>query len=55
MKFKITKVAVDVVSVEYDNGSIAEVPIYKNMSLDQIKDTIAAYNNPPNPLSLIHI
>jgi len=53
MKFKITKVAVDVVSVEYDNGSIAEVPIYKNMSLDQIKDTIAAYNNPPNPFDKV--
>tara|TARA_R100001509_G_scaffold96283_1_gene56045 strand:+ start:257 stop:667 length:411 start_codon:yes stop_codon:yes gene_type:complete len=53
MKFKITKVDVSTVSVEYDNGSIAEVPIYKSMSLDQIKDSIAGYNNPPNPFDKV--
>ena len=53
MKFKITKVAVDSVSVEYDNGSHAEVPIFKGMSLDQIKDSIAGYNNPPNPFDKV--
>ena len=49
MKFKIKTVTVDSVSVEYDNGSNALVPIVKGMSLDQIKDMIAGYNNPPNP------
>ena len=53
MKFKITGVTVDSVSVEYDNGSHAVVPIDKSMSLDQIKDSIAGYNNPPNPFDKV--
>jgi len=53
MKIKITNVTVDYVTVEYDNGSIAEVPVSKKMSLDQIKDSMAAYNNPPNPFDKV--
>ena len=53
MKFKITKVAVDSVSVEYDNGSNASVPIVKGQTLNHIKDMIAAYNNPPNPFDKV--
>ena len=53
MKFKITKVTVDSVSVDYDDGSYAIVPITKNMSLDNIKDSIAGYNNPPSPFAKV--
>jgi len=53
MKIKITNVAVDYVTVEYDNGSTAQVPIFKSMSLDQIKDSLAGYNNPPNPFDKV--
>ena len=49
MKFKITKVDVGCVSVEYDNGSIATIPLTKGTSLDKLKDIIAGYNNPPQP------
>ena len=49
MKFKITKVDVGSVSVEYDNGSIATIPLTKGTSLDKLKDIIAGYNNPPQP------
>jgi|TARA_R100000152_G_C6768199_1_gene193621 hypothetical protein len=53
MKFKITKLTVDSVSVDYDDGSYAVVPITKNMDLNQIKDSIAGYNNPPSPFDKV--
>lgn len=49
MKFKIKKVDVGSVSVEYDNGSVATIPLTKGTSLDKLKDIIAGYNNPPQP------
>jgi len=53
MKFKITKLTVDSVSVDYDDGSYAVVPITKNMDLNQIKDSIAGYHNPPSPFAKV--
>ncbi len=53
MKFKITNVTVDSVSVEFDNKSIATVPVTKDMSLDSMKEFIAGWNNPPKPFDKV--
>jgi len=44
LKFKIKEVTVNTVGVEYEDGSVASVPITKGMSQDQIYSVVKAYN-----------
>ena len=64
MKFKVTEKTTSSVSVEFEDGSIATVPLYKGQTKEQIiKDEMIAskcgwtpFNNyKVKGLSLIHI
>tara|TARA_B100000965_G_scaffold14713_1_gene11075 strand:+ start:2159 stop:2584 length:426 start_codon:yes stop_codon:yes gene_type:complete len=44
LKFKIKDVTVNTVGVEYEDGSVATVPITKGMNQEQIYDVVKAYN-----------
>jgi hypothetical protein len=54
MKFTINKVAVDSITVEFDNKSTAVVPVQKGMTQDQLKERIASFNNvAPTPFDKV--
>ena len=48
MKFKIKKVAVDSITVDYDDGTSAIVPVRKGMTEDQIYEVIGVFNTATN-------
>jgi len=54
MKFTINKVAVDSITVEFDNKTTAVVPVQKGMTQDQLKDRIASFNRvSPTPFDKV--
>lgn len=44
LKFKIKEVTVNTVGVEYEDGSVASVPITKGLNQTQIYEVVRAYN-----------
>ena len=44
LKFKIKEVTVNTVGVEYEDGSVASVPITKGLNQEQIYEVVKAYN-----------
>ena len=47
MKFKVTAKTRDSVSVTFDDGSNAIVPVFKGQTKDQIIAAVSEYNNDP--------
>ena len=46
MKFKVTDVSVNSISVEYEDGTRAVVPIFKGQDKDSIIAAVEGYTNP---------
>ena len=53
MKFTINELAVDSVTVEYEDKSIATIPIRKGMSKDEIVETVSLWHNPVEPFAKV--
>jgi|9_EtaG_2_1085328.scaffolds.fasta_scaffold10440_3 hypothetical protein len=47
MKFKVTAKTRDTVSVTFDDGSHAVVPVFKGQTKEQIIEAVSGYNNDP--------
>jgi len=48
MKFKVTDKSVNSISVEYEDGTTAVVPIFKGDTKEHIIKLVANYNNDPS-------
>ena len=47
MKFKVTAKSRDSVSITFDDGSHAVVPVFKGQTKNEIIDAVSNYNNDP--------
>tara|TARA_B100000886_G_scaffold229128_1_gene159784 strand:- start:1099 stop:1509 length:411 start_codon:yes stop_codon:yes gene_type:complete len=53
MKFTINELAVDSVTVEYEDKSTASIPIRKGMSKNEIVETVSLWHNPVEPFEKV--
>tara|TARA_R100000655_G_scaffold74576_1_gene113442 strand:- start:1748 stop:2155 length:408 start_codon:yes stop_codon:yes gene_type:complete len=53
MKFTITKLTTNSVDVQFDNGSIATVPLQKGQTKDEIIYLVTQFNNPDIPFDKV--
>ena len=53
MKFKITAKTIDTVSVEFEDGTHAVVPIEKGQSKEEIIGIASSFNRTPNPFDSV--